>query len=124
MPTFSTSQQWIAEWTELQPLSRFRGAQPSIDHPSELLRPGITEPSDWTLFWLRTRQIAFGVLLGLRMCSPYLAAPNTRPCYMEQDRWVAWCDDVLWVFGQLLHQYVQSTASSLFESELICCTEA
>ena len=80
--------------------------QPSIDHPRELIRPENTEPGDWTLFWLHTRKIIFGVLLGLRMCSPFLESTTTQSCRMGQEPWVAWCDDVSWVFSQLLHQYV------------------
>ena len=104
IPTFATSQEWINEWVELQPLSRFRGAQSSVAHPSELLSPDDTDPSDWALFWMHTRQVVFGVLIGFRMCSPHLAGPAVQPCTMEQEKWAAWRDDILWVFGQLLNQ--------------------
>ena len=103
-PVFATSQEWVAEWVELQPLSRFRSAQFSIKHPDDLLRPDNTESSDWTLFWMHTRQVVFGVLLGLRLCCPHLASPTVQPCCMEIEKWAAWRDDVLWVLGQLLNQ--------------------
>ncbi|RPD52613.1 hypothetical protein L227DRAFT_568489 [Lentinus tigrinus ALCF2SS1-6] len=100
---FVLPKEWIDEWLELQPLSRFRGAQPSIQHPSALLYPEETDPSDWALFWLHTRQVVFGFLLGFKMCSPFLTGATDRPCCMEREQWAAWLDDVLWVFYELLN---------------------
>ena len=105
--TSATAEEWIAEWVELQPLSRFRGAQPTIDHPSELLQPSDTDPSDWAIFWIRTRPIVFRTLLGLRACSPYLKRSATSVSGgMEGSKWVAWLEDVLWALNVLLNQCV------------------
>ena len=103
-PSFADWQEWINEWLELQPLLRFRGAEPSIQHPSALLYPEETDPSDWTLFWLHTRQIVFGTLMGLKMCSPYLNGSTAVPCRMKPETWAAWLQDVSWVFDVLLKQ--------------------
>ncbi|RPD52505.1 hypothetical protein L227DRAFT_568555 [Lentinus tigrinus ALCF2SS1-6] len=103
MPTFANWQEWINEWLELQPLSRFRGAQPFIHHPSALLYPEETHPSDWSLFWLHARQIVFKVLLGFKTCSPHHTGATDRSCSMERAQWAAWLEDILWVFYELLN---------------------
>ncbi|RPD54701.1 hypothetical protein L226DRAFT_525971 [Lentinus tigrinus ALCF2SS1-7] len=119
-PEFGESKEWIAEWLELQPLSRFPGTQSSIDHPSALLHPENIHPSEWALFWAHSRQVIFGVLLGLKLCSSHVDPGVVRSCRMENELWMAWMDDVTWVLESLLtlhgktllHPYVKFRLSS------------
>lgn len=102
-PECRTTQQWVDQWLELQPLSRFGGPKERVEHPESLRYPSRTEPSDWALFWMRPRETIFGTILGLRSCSPRLSERNGD---MDVENWSAWLNDVLWVLHRLLEQYV------------------
>lgn len=105
-PDFKTPEEWVVEWLELQPLSRFPSPEGSIDHPGALIYLP-TVPGDWALFWTHARDIVFRIILGLKSCSPHSARRMTAA--MKVEVWAAWLDDVLWVLYQLLHQYVSRT---------------
>ncbi|KAI0689183.1 hypothetical protein C8T65DRAFT_700346 [Cerioporus squamosus] len=100
---FVSPAEWVSEWLDLQPGSRFPGPQAtSITHPGMLLYPAHSRLEDWGQFLTRSRQVVFRVLLGLRSCSPYVSHPE-KPHLMNQDDWAAWADDVLWVLFQVLN---------------------
>ncbi|KAI0694254.1 hypothetical protein C8T65DRAFT_699037 [Cerioporus squamosus] len=93
--------EWISEWLDLQPLTRFRCPKASVRNPSMLLYPSYTVPHEWRLFWIRSAHIVFRTLLGLRNCCPNPSSRAQRNL-MDPNEWNAWADDVLWVFCQLI----------------------
>ncbi|KAI0691400.1 hypothetical protein C8T65DRAFT_699741 [Cerioporus squamosus] len=91
---------WISEWLDLQPPTRFLCPKAFVKHPLMLLYPSDTAPYQWLPFWTRCTQVIFRTLLGLRGCSR--ESKNRAAEYMDLDEWEAWADDVQWVFGRLL----------------------
>lgn len=104
MPEYATPSNWISDWLDLQPLTRFKAPKESVMHPSSLLHPSSASAQDWSLFWHRYREVTFRVLFGLQMLS--LHSSNASRARMNAEDWTAWADDVLGVLYQLIDQYV------------------
>ncbi|KAI0703515.1 hypothetical protein C8T65DRAFT_696745 [Cerioporus squamosus] len=93
--------EWISEWLDLQPPTRFQCPKASVEHPSMLLYPAHTVPHEWLLFWTRSGHIVFRTLLGLKRCSPNPSSRAKR-YLMDRSEWEAWVNDVLWVLCRLI----------------------
>ncbi|TFK83807.1 hypothetical protein K466DRAFT_567604 [Polyporus arcularius HHB13444] len=102
--------EWISEWLDLQPPTRFGCPKASVKNPLMLLYPPYTAPHDWLPFWTRSACIVFRTLLGLKVCSPNPSIGPKR-YLMDPSEWEAWADDVLWVFCQLIDLYTGEASS-------------